>query len=152
MLRLSRCAVRRCGGRAAALALRGNRRPVSHSIFGEPRKSASCYGVLSGEPLTEYPNHEAALDGARYTKYRSGRRLGPYHCSKCGQWHLAPEERMIDITKCLCVSASGEPKSLFKSERDAQRRADILRRERGADLGVYRCEYGWGWHLTRSWR
>ena len=31
------------------------------------------------------------------------------------------------------------------------RRADILRREQGAELRVYVCEHGHGWHLTKGY-
>ena len=53
--------------------------------------------------------------------------------------------------KCVCTNANGEPKALFYDRRTAERRADILRREKGWLLSTYECEYGLGWHLTKRW-
>ena len=114
-------------------------------------KSETCVGSISRMPLTEYASEDAAYEGASYERFRSGRRLAPYRCGTCGNYHLAPRERMVDATiACGCTNSSGEPKALYKSQRDAMKRVDMLRRERGMDLDVYPCEVGLGWHLTKA--
>ena len=121
-------------------------------LFGEPppaTKSAHCLGAVSGEPLLTFSSEQDALDSAAYLRARNGLRMSPYRCSGCGSWHLTPRERQTPSVKCACISANGEPKALFPRRIDAQRRADILRRERGVHLGVYECEFGLGYHLTR---
>ena len=155
---VSRGVIGRCGANANVLGRRGTnasfpQRTVLRTMFGEPiPKSTTCYGVATGQPLTEYHSEAEAFEGAAYARARSGMSMVPYHCSACGCWHLAPRDRQTPSMKCVCVGASGEPKTLFASERDATRRANFLRRERGVDMSVYPCEYGFGWHLTRGWR
>lgn len=149
---LARAALR---ARAAQHRVLSVARPLAVArapLFGEPaHKSASCYGKATGEPLTAYPTEQHALEGAAWARARSGLRLDPYHCHACGQWHLAPRDRHTPSVKCACLGASGEPKSLFASREHAQRRANILKRERGVSMSVYPCELGLGWHLTRGW-
>jgi hypothetical protein len=42
------------------------------------------------------------------------------------------------------------PKDAYGSEQDAKRRATIIRKESGVSLRAYACQYGNGWHLTKS--
>ena len=44
----------------------------------------------------------------------------------------------------------GKPKASYQSKDDAERRADILRKEQGVSLKVYPCKHGSGWHLTNT--
>ena len=114
-------------------------------------KSTTCIGKVSGKPLTEYDSLEEAEDGAGYANdtYRSN--LVPYACSVCGKWHLSPKDRVTPSEKCpFCKGANGEQKEAYRSRRDAERRADILRKEQGVSLKVYACEHSDAWHLTRE--
>jgi hypothetical protein len=114
-------------------------------------KSETCVGKATGKPLTEYDSEADAEEGATHAQQRFGRRLIPYACDTCNMWHLAPANRQTPTTKCgYCTGADGRPKDTYRNESEARRRADILRREQGADLRVYTCEYGSGWHLTRG--
>ncbi len=72
-----------------------------------------------------------------------GNRMVPYHCDRCGQWHLCPAERHTPSTECHACS-----KRSYATEDGAERRAAILEKERGVYLRVYSCPYGDGWHLT----
>ncbi len=113
-------------------------------------KSTTCDGS-NGEPLTEYPSEATALEAARYASkhYRSD--LVPYRCSRCDYWHLSRRSRNTPSDRCsFCTSSSGEPKDSYRSERDAVRRAQIIREERGLQLQVYACPHNQGWHLTRG--
>ena len=114
-------------------------------------KSETCIGKSSGKPLTEYDSEAEAVEGATHAQQRFGRQLIPYACDTCGMWHLSPANRQTPSTKCgHCTGSDGQPKDTYRNESEAQRRADILRREQGADLRVYACEFGGGWHLTRG--
>ena len=116
-------------------------------------KSATCIGVKSGKPLTEYDSQQEALEGADHANSRYQRNLVPYHCSDCGKWHLSPMDRQTPSEKCaLCTGRDGTSKDSYRSREDAQRRAGILRREQGVALSVYACEYGNGWHLASGSR
>jgi hypothetical protein len=114
-------------------------------------KSETCVGKATGKPLTEYDSESEAREGAAHARERFGRQLLPYACDACGLWHLSPAERQTPSRKCAqCTGTDGQPKDSYRNESEALRRADILQREQGADLRVYACEFGSGWHLTRG--
>ena len=114
-------------------------------------KSATCIGKTSDKPLTEYQSKREAEEGADHARSKYGRKLTPYQCDTCDLWHLAPQNRQTPSSKCpVCTGANGKPKDSYRNQTEAKRRADILRREQGAELRVYACEHGHGWHLTKS--
>ena len=116
-------------------------------------KSTTCFGKQTNKPLTEYDSLEEAQEGAAYAKstYRSD--LIPYQCETCGLWHLSPKSRQTPSEKCpFCKGANGQAKEAYHSRKDAQRRADILRKEQGVSLKVYPCDQSDKWHLTRDLR
>ncbi len=50
-----------------------------------------------------------------------------------------------------CIGrVSGAALSVYDSLEDAQKRADIIKSERGLRLEVYECEHSGGWHLTKD--
>jgi hypothetical protein len=116
-------------------------------------KSETCVGRVSGKPLTEYDSEAEARDGADHARQRYGRSLVPYECDTCGKWHLSPASRQTPSSACpVCRGADGKAKESYRNEREARRRASIIRGEQGADLQVYACEHGHGWHLTSGRR
>ncbi len=116
------------------------------------RKSPSCNSKKTGRPLTEYDTKAEAKSAAGHAnKDYGGNNLIPYKCDKCGFWHLSPADRQTASTTCnTCRSADGQLKEAYLSERDALRRAGLLRKEQGVKLQVYKCEHGNGWHLTKG--
>lgn len=121
------------------------------SIHNRPTKSTTCFGRATGLPLTEYASQADAHEGAVHANARSGSEwLSPYLCSACGCWHLAPRHGRPSSMPCACTDSHGRSKALWTTWRDAQRTADILRSETGAQLAVYECELGLGWHLTKQ--
>jgi len=115
------------------------------------RKSVTCIGKTSRTPVTEYDCQEDAQNGANHARLAYGTDLVPYQCSQCRLWHLAPRSRQTPSTTChYCNGGDGRPKESYASEQDADRRAAILRTERGISLRSYPCEYGQGWHLTKE--
>ena len=116
-----------------------------------PVKSETCFGRISGAPLTEYHSESQAEEGARYANAQNGGGLVPYQCNACGYWHLSPRSRMTPSMPCLCVGRNGNPKALFFTFEDAQRRSELVRQEGGGHSTVYECELGLGWHLTKGY-
>ena len=115
------------------------------------RKSTTCFGKASGEPLTEYDTEADADAGARHAQALHGCELVPYRCDRCDRWHLCPADRHTPATRCFsCSGSDGRPKARYESRSAAQKRADILYRERGVSLRVYQCPTGRGWHLTKK--
>jgi diadenosine tetraphosphate (Ap4A) HIT family hydrolase len=49
---------------------------------------------------------------------------------------------------CKCMDSNGEFKVLYETDRLAQKQADQLMIDKNIELRVYRCPYGYGWHLT----
>lgn len=116
------------------------------------RKSKSCIGKVSGKPLTEYDSESEAMKGADYEKSKYGNSLIPYLCNNCDMWHLALKNRQTPSYECdYCTDSEGEPKRLYQSYEDAERRAEIIYEERGIELDIYECEHDDGWHLTSSY-
>ncbi|MDR1016469.1 MAG: hypothetical protein LBL67_03225 [Coriobacteriales bacterium] len=110
-------------------------------------KSKTCVG-RSGKPLTEYPSEAAARESARYLGGTHGKMV-PYQCQKCGKWHLSPASRVTPSSlSCGCTDSHGAPKRLYATRKAAERRAKIIRDERGQDLKVYPCPVADGYHLT----
>lgn len=116
------------------------------------RKSPSCNARKTGRPLTEYDSKSEAKSAARYANQTySGDKLIPYKCNKCGFWHLSPADRQTPSEACnRCRGADGTLKESYPTERDALRRAGLLRKEQGVKLSIYECEHGNGWHLTKD--
>lgn len=114
-----------------------------------PRKSDTCIGKVSGEPLSVYESKYEADEAAEYANTQYDNNLSPYQCTKCGEWHLAPQNRHTPNSKCHdCKDSNGNLKALYETRETAQRRADILAEERNVNLSVYPCPYNAGWHLT----
>ena len=115
------------------------------------RKSQRCMGKISGSPVTEYDSQAEAYQGAEYARLTFGTTQDPYRCKVCRLWHLAPKDRRTPSTSCPhCTGADGRSKDAYATEQAATRRASILYAEQRIVLRAYSCEYGQGWHLTKS--
>lgn len=106
-------------------------------------KSTVCTGK-NGNFLNEYTSESEALHHINYLKNGSV----PYHCSKCGHWHISPRSRITVSKICnLCTDSSGKHKQAYATKVDAIKRADLIFKEQKVDLEVYKCPYDNGWHL-----
>jgi hypothetical protein len=115
------------------------------------RKSKTCTGNKTGKPLTEYDTESEARETALYASAEYKRNLTPYLCQTCNKWHLSPANRQTPSKKCaFCAGSDGQSKDAYATEQDAKRRAAIIRKESGVSLRTYACQYGNGWHLTKS--
>ena len=113
-------------------------------------KSESCFG-RTGDSLNAYDRESEAAEHARYLKRERGSSMVPYRCERCDFWHLSPADRQTSSSVCgFCRDRNGSSKDLYATKRDAERRAEINKSERGIDLAVYKCPHQPGWHLTRN--
>lgn len=112
--------------------------------------SPDCFGKISGKPLKSYYTERDAIEAASYVKNKYGNEQVAYKCNNCGYWHLSPANRQTPSRTCSCVDSHGKPKQLYKTREDAEKRRDIIFREQGKDLDVYRCKVSSGWHLTHK--
>ena len=114
-------------------------------------KSKTCIGKTKEKPLTEYGSENDAQAAALYASEHYKRRLTPYLCRVCNKWHLSPANRQTPSAKCTyCAGSDGQQKDAYQTEKDAKRRATIIRKESGVSLRAYACRFGSGWHLTKS--
>lgn len=133
------------------MAPRSGQVPQDEELTMASRKSASCFGRVSGKPLTEYDSQGDAERGAEHARAAYGRDLVTYACQRCGRWHLAPADRQTPSTTCYgCRGRNGRAKAAYETYEDADRRASILATEEGVYLQPYACPYGSGWHLTKG--
>lgn len=114
-------------------------------------KSDTCFSKTSSLPLSQYVDKDAAQEDADYANVRYGNDMVPYICCKCGWWHLSPKSRETPSYKCAhCTGGDGVYKDSYRTKHEAELRADIIYKEQGICLRVYKCEYGSGWHLTKT--
>lgn len=106
------------------------------------KKSNSC-NSKEGKPLQEYPNITEAKHSADYVKKEYGNDVVPYKCGQCNKYHLSSKNRMTPKTYCQFCG-----KSLYDSKESAKLRKDIIFKEKGKILKVYKCLHRNGWHLT----
>jgi hypothetical protein len=111
-------------------------------------KSATCFGH-NGQPISEYASRREALEAAEYANTTYRKKLVPYECDRCGQWHLSPIERQTPSSiRCKCLDRYGMPKALYDTKDGATKRARILSKEKGLGLTVYQCPHSQGFHLS----
>ncbi|MGI9346094.1 MAG: hypothetical protein ACR2PW_07520 [Gammaproteobacteria bacterium] len=109
-------------------------------------KSTTCFGKTSGsKPLTEYASAAEARDAAEYASKTYGKDLTAYRCKTCRKWHLSPADRQTPSTPCTECG-----KDLYKTQKAAKLRGEILLKEMKVKLRVYKCPQGKGWHLTKN--
>ena len=73
-----------------------------------------------------------------------------FDSDKCGLWHLSPKDRQTKNFLSRCHDSSGKPKHAYETKADAERRAEILLKEQGKRLKVYKCQDCGYWHLTHN--
>ena len=113
-------------------------------------KSDTCFGKISGQPLSQYFDEYEAQNAADYSKEYHNNDLAPYQCNKCGLWHLSPKVRMTPSKKCdKCTASDGTFKDAYHTKKEAYARANIIYDEYRINLKVYKCRFGKGWHLTK---
>ena len=114
-------------------------------------KSKTCFGKESKEPLSVYKLRREAKESAEFIKKKFKKEMSPYKCDKCGQWHLALASRLTPSKTCKkCNDSRGKPKEAYKTKKGAIKRAELLKKEMGVKLQVYKCPHGAGWHLTKG--
>ena len=115
------------------------------------KKSETCFSK-NGNPLSEFETEEEALRCAEHEKYARGTNFYPYHCKTCGKYHLAPEERRINVLHdaCFCTDSNGKPKALYVTHEDAEKVAEQRKNESSRKLYIYECPTRKGFHLTHK--
>lgn len=107
-------------------------------------KSSTCMSK-EGKALSVYESYQEAQNSARYI----GNSFIPYLCSRCGKYHLKPEEFYCEkvIRVCNCVDHNGNPKDCYKIREDVLKMVNI-RAKAGIILHIYECPKSDCFHLT----
>ena len=117
-------------------------------------KSEICFSKVTGAPLSVYNTEAEAQQSANY-QLQNGRSLYPYHCERCGLWHLAPTTSRINVlhNACRCEDSFRRSKDLYLSREDAAKAKSKRESEGAGKLYIYECTSGKGFHLTHraSW-
>lgn len=80
-------------------------------------ESEICIGAVSQKPLKAYESELEAEQAAEYVLTEYKRKMVPYKCSKCGDWHLTPQGRLTPSRTCpYCIDSYGAPKQAYESE------------------------------------
>jgi DNA-directed RNA polymerase subunit RPC12/RpoP len=106
-------------------------------------KSTTCLS-RDGKPLTVFYSEHEAIDGANHANKGFKMNLSHYKCQKCGFWHLSPKNRQTPSINCSYCN-----KELYRTREAAEKRAKIIKKEKGIKLRVYECMHQAGWHLTK---
>ena len=73
-----------------------------------------------------------------------------YFCNDCKLYHISPKDRQTRSFKSQCLDSSGNPKQSYLTEKEAITRRDIILKEQGKKLFVYKCEQCNYFHLTHK--
>ena len=65
-------------------------------------------------------------------------------------YHISPKDRQTRSFKSECLDSSGKPKQSYLTEKEAITRRDIILKEQGKKLFVYKCEQCNYFHLTHK--
>ncbi len=103
-----------------------------------------------GSPLKSYESEEEADEAILYVKARYGNEQVKYLCEKCGFWHLSSPERQTKCRASSCLGSNGAPKMAYETYESAKRRANIIFKEKGQIIFVYKCPDCGSWHLTHK--
>lgn len=115
-------------------------------------KSKTCTSKKTGQPVAQFKTKTEALKSAEYTKKNYKTDLIPYKCEKCGFYHLAPKDSVLNVKQnaCSCRDSNGKPKALYLTKADAEKQRKKSQKEQNIKLRVYKCEDGKGFHLTHT--
>lgn len=117
--------------------------PIGVKMFD----SAICK-KKDGTPLKAYESKIEADKAIKYVKDKYGNKQVSYKCSKCGCWHLSPMERQTPNHRSNCLDSQGKIKQAYPTKESAETRAQIISKEQGIRIFVYKCDQCGEYHLT----
>jgi DNA-directed RNA polymerase subunit RPC12/RpoP len=113
------------------------------------KNSGNCLNPNNNKPRKSYISEAHAL-GDAVREFNSDAQSA-YKCDYCGGWHLISSSRNTPSINCeYCTDEKGENKKLYTTKEAAQKRADLIYKERDIFLNVYECPHSNGWHLTKK--
>ena len=112
---------------------------------------SSCKILRTGAIMQSFSTKAAARRSAKRKK-KKHRKLVPYKCTYCSNWHLRTRKNDANYKKCKCRGHGGKLKRLYSELTNAEFTRDNIRKMRGKEVYLYECPHGPGWHLTGNKR
>ena len=110
------------------------------------KKKVKCHGKeVNGFTVEEEANSSCAYMISQFKKD-----FYVYFCKECKMFHISPKDRQTRSFKSECLDSRGRPKLSYLTEKEAITRKDIIFKEQGAVLFVYKCDICNYYHLTHK--
>ena len=110
------------------------------------KKKVKCHG----KEINGFTTEEEANSSCEYMISQFKKDFYVYFCNDCKLYHISPKDRQTRSFKSECLDSSGKPKQSYLTEKEAITRRDIILKEQGKKLFVYKCELGNYFHLTHK--
>ena len=110
------------------------------------KKKVKCHG----KEINGFTTEEEANSSCKYMINQFKKDFYVYFCNDCKMYHISPKDRQTRSFKSECLDSSGKPKQSYLTEKEAITRRDIILKEQGKKLFVYKCEQCNYFHLTHK--
>ena len=110
------------------------------------KQKVKCHGKL----INGFTTEEEANSSCQYMKKEFKKDFYVYFCENCKMYHISPKDRQTKNFKSECLDSSGKTKQSYLTEKDAITRRDIILKEQGKQLYVYKCDKCNYYHLTHK--
>ena len=110
------------------------------------KKKVKCHG----KEINGFTTEEEANSSCKYMISQFKKDFYVYFCNDCKMYHISPKDRQTRSFKSECLDSSGKPKQSYLTEKEAITRRDIILKEQGKKLFVYKCEQCNYFHLTHK--
>ena len=110
------------------------------------KKKVKCHG----KEINGFSDEEEAKSSCQYMQTQFKKEFYVYFCNDCKLYHISPKDRQTRSFKSECLDSSGKPKQSYLTEKEAISRRDIILKEQGKKLFVYKCNQCNYFHLTHK--
>ena len=110
------------------------------------KKKVKCHG----KEINGFTTENEANSSCQYMKNQFKKDFYVYFCNDCKMYHISPKDRQTRSFTSECIDSSGKPKQSYLTEKEAITRKDILFKEQGKTLYVYKCDQCNYYHLTHK--
>ena len=110
------------------------------------KQKVKCHGKM----INGFSTEEEANSSCQYMIKEFKKDFYVYFCDNCKLFHISPKDRQTRNFTSECLDSSGKPKQSYLTEKEAITRRDIILKEKGKKLFVYKCDKCNNYHLTHK--
>ena len=103
-----------------------------------------------GKQINGFSTKPEAQSSCDYMTKQFKKEFTVYYCENCKMFHISPKERETKCYLSECLDSNGQPKQSYLTEKEANTRRDIIFKEKGKKLNVYKCSNCGKFHLTHK--